>query len=25
MTIGELKQVFGGLFSLMQAPAVVGE
>lgn len=25
MTIGELKQVFGGLFSLIQAAAVVGE
>lgn len=25
MTIGELKQVFGGMFSLVQAPAVVGE
>jgi hypothetical protein len=25
MTIGELKQVFGGMFSLIQAPAVVGE
>ncbi len=25
MTIGELKQVFGGVFSLIQAPAVVGE
>lgn len=25
MTIGELKQVFGGMFSLLQAPAVVGE
>jgi hypothetical protein len=24
MTIGELKTVFGGLFSLVQAPAVVG-
>lgn len=25
MTIGELKQVFGGMFSLIQAPPVVGE
>lgn len=25
MSIGELKQVFGGTFSLIQAPAVVGE
>ena len=25
MTIAELKQVFGGMFSLIQAPAVVGE
>lgn len=25
MTIGELKQVFGSMFSLIQAPAVVGE
>ena len=25
MTIGELKQVFGGMFSLVQAPPVVGE
>jgi len=25
MNIGELKQVFGGLFSLLQAPPVVGE
>jgi len=25
MTIGELKQVFGNMFSLIQAPAVVGE
>jgi hypothetical protein len=25
MSIGELKQVFGGMFSLIQAPAVVGE
>ena len=25
MTIGELKQVFGGMFSLIQAPPIVGE
>lgn len=25
MSIGELKQVFGGMFSLIQAPPVVGE
>jgi hypothetical protein len=25
MTISELKQVFGSMFSLIQAPAVVGE
>jgi len=24
MTIGELKQVFGGMFSLIQAPPIVG-
>jgi hypothetical protein len=24
MSIGELKQVFGGMFSLIQAPPVVG-
>jgi len=25
MTIGELKQVYGGMFSLIQAPPIVGE
>jgi hypothetical protein len=24
MSIGELKQVFGGIFSLLQAPPIVG-